>query len=197
MDDQNQADEEVLLTSPLRRAIGAPQLLPDESAAAYQNELLSLIDDLNATTPLAVVLTEQLYEAILWARRHSADKSRFVIHKMAEVLSHVIDQDDIRVLLYEHLAGELDEDGKAKLDLYLDNKGYSLESLRAEATRQSLKSLKTLDELIARQLTTVRHMQKSLESLQLKPLLIRRLSLQIENLERDLQAIEHDNASTA
>ena len=65
---------------------------------------------------------------------------------MAEILSDFLDEKEIRVL-YEYVSEVLEEDGKAKLDRYLNAKGYRLESL------------------------------------QLKPLLIRRLSLQIENLK--------------
>ena len=41
-------------------------------------------------------------------------------------------------------------------------------------------------------MNTARHIQKSLEAVELKPRLLRRLDLQIESFERDLGAIEHD-----
>ena len=41
-------------------------------------------------------------------------------------------------------------------------------------------------------MNTVRYIQNSLEAVELKPRRFRRLGLQIESLERDLGAIEHD-----
>ena len=70
-------------------------------------------------------------------------------------------------------------------------KGHTYSSLRAKAVSRIIDKLKTLDGLVRQHVNTIRHIQKSLEAIELKPRLMKRLDLQIESLERDLGAIEN------
>lgn len=178
--------------SPLARLIGPVELLPGESQQAYDSELAALLKDIGTNSPLAVMLTEQLYESLLWARRHGADKARLIVNAMVELLVDYHGWDEVRLALYASLSGSEDEEATALIAQLLEDKGHTIGSLRAAATKRCMDSLKVLDGLIQQQLNSARHLQKSIEALELKPLVMERMCLDIQNLKRDLNAIEHD-----
>lgn len=177
----------------LSRLVGRPQLLPGESSDQYEQLLAELIRELEAKSPLAVMLVEQLYEALLWARRHGQDKLYLIHEKMAENFSSI---GHFSESIFEALT-TLSRDPSDKnainiVDDALKEKGTTLELIRARAVRSSLNTIKEIDALINQQLNTIRHLQKSIEAIELKPRLKKRLDLQLQALERDLVAIEHD-----
>lgn len=64
----------------------------------------------------------------------------------------------------------------------LDEKGHTIDSLRAAVVNREISTLNTLDDLIRQHMNTVRHFQKSLESIELKPRILRQLDLQIKSM---------------
>ena len=175
----------------LASLLGAPKLLPEESLVDYQAELTVLIGELNRATPLAMMLTEQLLESLRWARRHSEDKACVILNEMAYRLDFS-ERDFIREALYALQDSPDSQEDREYIEQKLISNHHTLSSLRAEAVSRKIDTLKVLDARIRQHLNTVRHIQKSLEALELKPRLMKRLDLQIESLERDLNAIEQD-----
>ena len=177
----------------LSRLVGRPQLLPGESSDQYEQLLAELIQELEAKSPLAVMLVEQLYEALLWARRHGQDKLFLIHEKMAEHLTDLgIFSETIFAALITISRDSSDKNAKNIIDKALKEQGTTLDLIRARAVRSSMDTIKEIDGLINQQLNSIRHLQKSIEAIELKPRLQKRLDLQLQALERDLAAIEHD-----
>jgi hypothetical protein len=61
--------------------------------------------------------------------------------------------------------------------------------------RSSQTVLMNIDRLIDRQFKTIRQLQKSIAEVEAKPLALRRLSLQVDKLVRDAEAIDVNPAS--
>ena len=100
----------------LAELIGSPQFLPEKSEEAYLRELQAIVSDVQSNSPLALVLAEQLVEALLWVRRHSQDKACIILNMMAEELSDFIDQEEIRDALYSLQVNRDDEQAKVFLE---------------------------------------------------------------------------------
>ena len=104
-------------------------------------------------------------------------------------------EDRLRLPLTNVLAGTAsDEVREEVLDLTYQ-KGHTLETLRGAAIRSSQKVLINIDFLIDRQLKTIRQLQKSIAEVEAKPLALKRLSLQVDKLVRDAEAIDVKPAS--
>lgn len=73
------------------------------------------------------------------------------------------------------------------------SKGYTLESLASHATAIAGRQLVGLENLIDRQFKIIRRLQKSIAEVEVKPLIMKRLALQVEQLTRDAQALTHDD----
>lgn len=104
-------------------------------------------------------------------------------------------EDRLRLPLTNVLAGTAsDEVCEEVLDL-IYQKGHTLETLRGAAMRSSQTVLINIDCLIDRQLNTIRQLQKSIAEVEAKPLALKRLSLQVDKLVRDAEAIDVKPAS--
>lgn len=169
------------------------QLLPGESVKQYKKELKLLLGEIQSGSPLAAMLTKELYASIVWARRHSLDKAAIVLDAMADVISGgIFGSDHILVALKVLSIDPANEEASDLIDARLSQMSATMEGVRALAIQRSIKDLETLDSLISQHLNTARHLQKSIESLELKPRLLKRLDLQIESLERDVNALPHE-----
>ena len=65
----------------------------------------------------------------------------------------------------------------------------TVSDLRARGFKDAAKHLKMADELIHRQYQTMRHLQRSIDSVDFKSRLIKRMDLELSNLESKAQAI--------
>ena len=75
------------------------------------------------------------------------------------------------------------------------SKGYTLESLASHATAVAGRQLVGIENLIDRQFKTIRQLQKSIAEVEAKPLIVKRLALQVEQLTRDAQELAHDDTN--
>jgi len=71
-------------------------------------------------------------------------------------------------------------------------KGNTLEGCRSRAFIKSAKEIRIADDLIQRQMLNIRHLQKGLDSIDLKKRILKRMDLEIKGIEDKLLAIEHD-----
>lgn len=178
----------------LGKLIGGPQLLPGESLEQYEAGLSLLISDLKTSRPLAVLLTESLYESMIWVRRHQLDKERLIFQALVEEIKHdgVDDDGEYVAKVYNALIANPDDE-QAKFDF--DQMFEHIETfpeIRARVMRREINCIKVLDELVANQLNSVRHLLKSLMALELQPILRKRLKLEIQKLEEDTKVIGHE-----
>ena len=99
-------------------------------------------------------------------------------------------EDRLRLPLAYVLAGTASDEVREEVLDLVYQKGRTLETLRGAAMRSSQKVLINIDCLIDRQFKTIRQLQKSIAEVEAKPLALRRLSLQVDKLVRDAEAID-------
>ena len=166
-----------------------PRLLPDESEAEFQSGLKSLLSELDNPSPLAVVLISQLNECLWWIKRHTVDKQLLLLEAMARLLSKAgnhwdtYDNHKVSEALEHYLNGSADKDEAAWIDEILAESKLTLSDLRVRAFKDAARHIKMVDDLIHRQHQTIRHLQRSIDSIDYKSRLIKRMDLELAALE--------------
>jgi hypothetical protein len=169
--------------------LSSPKLLPDESEAEFQLGLQSLLSELDNPSPLAVALISQLNESLWWIKRHTKDKELLLHEAMARLLSkgasyiEKYNNREVSAALEHYLDGRADEDEAALIDVILAESKLTLSDLRVRAFKDAAKHIKLVDDLIHRQHQTMRHLQRSIDSVDYKSRLIKRMDLELAALE--------------
>ena len=169
--------------------LSSPKLLPDESEAEFQSGLQSLLSELDNPSPLAVALISQLNESLWWIKRHTKDKELLLHEAMARLLSKAGSNwigscnSTLSVALEHYLDGSADEDEVALVEQALTEANLTLSDLRARAFKDAARHIKMVDDLIHRQHQTIRHLQRSIDSIDYKSRLIKRMDLELAALE--------------
>jgi hypothetical protein len=175
--------------SSLLPLLSRPRLLPDESAAEFQSGLQSLLSELDNPSPLAVALVSQLNESLWWIKRHTVDKELLLHEAMARLLSkagsysETYDNRKVSEALEHYLDGRADKDEAKWIDDILAESKLTLSDLRVRAFKDAAKHIKMVDDLIHRQHQTMRHLQRSIDSIDYKSRLIKRMDLELAALE--------------
>jgi len=163
--------------------LSSPKLLPDESAAEFQSGLQSLLSELDNPSPLAVALVSQLNESLWWIKRHTVDKELLLHEAMARLLSKAgsnwmaSGNSKLSVALEYYLDGSGHKDQADLIEEALIDANLSLSDLRARAFKDAARHIKMVDDLIHRQHQTIRHLQRSIDSIGYKSRLIKRMDL--------------------
>ena len=169
--------------------LSSPKLLPNESEAEFQSGLQSLLSELDNPSPLAVALVSQLNESLWWIKRHTVDKELLLHEAMARLLSREgsnwmgSGNSKLSVALGHYLDGRADEDEVALVEETLTEANLTLSDLRARAFKDAARHIKMVDDLIHRQHQTMRHLQRSIDSIDYKSRLIKRMDLELAALE--------------
>jgi len=169
--------------------LSSPRLLPDESEAEFQSGLQSLLSELDNPSPLTIVLISQLNECLWWIKRHTVDKELLLHEAMARLLSKAgnhwdtYDNRKISEVLERYLNGSADKDEAAWIDEILAESKLTLSDLRVRAFKDAANHIKMVDDLIHRQHQTIRHLQRSIDSIDYKSRLIKRMDLELAALE--------------
>ena len=167
-----------------------PAPLPGDPPDLFQHIYTGLVSELSRPSLLAETLCAQLAEAVLWLQRHQRDKHAAIVERMLGIMADYMGEDRLRLPFTYVLAGTAREEVREQILDLLYEKGHTLETLRGIAMRSSQTVLINIDRLIDRQLKTIRQLQKSIAEVEAKPLVLRRLSLQIDKLVRDAEAID-------
>jgi hypothetical protein len=162
----------------------------------FEAILQGLLSDLETPNTLSVLLCEQIAESIFWMRRHVEDKELILLESTAEtidkanggvVIKRTYTAEDVKQVLLG------DEALKQKINDELKNtKLNSFDGCRAKAFLSCAKEIRIADDLIQRQMLNIRHLQRSLDAIDIKSRIIRRMDLELERIERDLTVLEHD-----
>ena len=164
----------------------------------FEAILQGLLSDLETPNTLSVLLCEQIAESIFWMRRHVEDKELILLEATAEKIDTARRSDrnytaeDVKQVLLG------DEALKRKINDELKNTrasnpvATSFDGCRAKAFLSCAKEVRIADDLIQRQMLNIRHLQKSLDAIDMKSRIIRRMDLELERVERDLTALEYD-----
>ena len=175
--------------SPLLPFLSRPKLLPDESEAEFQSGLKSLLSELDNPSPLAVALISQLNECLWWIKRHTVDKELLLHEAMARLLSKAgsnwmaSGNSKLSVALEHYLDGIAHKDEADLIEQALTDGNLTLSDLRVRAFKDAAKYIKMVDDLIHRQHQTIRHLQRSIDSIDYKSRLIKRMDLELAALE--------------
>ena len=167
----------------------SPKLLPNESEAEFQSGLQSLLSELDNPSPLAVALVSQLNESLWWIKRHTVDKELLLHEAMARLLSKAgsnwmgSGNGKLSVALEHYLNGSAQKDQAALIEEALIDANLTLSDLRAKAFKDAARHIKMVDDLIHRQHQTIRHLQRSIDSIDYKSRLIKRMDLELAALE--------------
>jgi hypothetical protein len=169
--------------------LSSPKLLPNESESEFQSGLQSLLSELDSPSPLAVALVSQLNESLWWIKRHTVDKELLLHEAMARLLSKAgnhwdtYDNHKVSEALERYLDGRADKDEAEWIDEILAESKLTLSDLRVRAFKDAAKHIKMVDDLIHRQHQTMRHLQRSIDSIDYKSRLIKRMDLELAALE--------------
>ena len=169
--------------------LSSPKLLPDESEAEFQSGLQSLLSELDNPPPLGVALVSQLNESLWWIRRHTVDKELLLHEAMARLLSKAGSNwmgscnSALSEALEHYLNGSADKDEIALVEQALIEADLTLSDLRAKAFKDAARHIKMVDDLIHRQHQTIRHLQLSIDSIDYKSRLIKRMDLELAAFE--------------
>jgi erythromycin esterase-like protein len=184
--------------------LNACRVLPTESNEDYKSGLLALIQELGADTPLKVYLIENIHECILWIRRYRTQKHNAILKVVANSL---LNRQPGRTAFDRTMSNDSKSDpvfqllsldpAASEIQALLEKSVTTLESLQAEALTLRSKELSSLDENIARQFKMLQNLQAEYERLENRKLKREYLQLQVENLRRDLNAIEQHQPQAA
>lgn len=159
-------------------------LLPGESAEEFSQGLQATIAELEARTPLQVYLAEKIFDCMWWARRLEAQKISIITNRMWYLLKVQVRMLPNRSVLSDaKWEDPLLVSAAAEID-------HTVESLIAFSIKQEQEALKNIDARIADRIKAMQGLQSSYESLVNRKLVIERLRLQNQSLQRDLAAIE-------
>jgi len=157
--------------------------------------------DYDHPTGLIEELVSQLADAFWWIKIYRRDKEQIVVAQMTTILtgtSVYLSRDEVRWLdtmeaLSAMLAGIELEGNAANLieDLMIQGQ-HNLVSLRSEAVSRLLTKIETLDRLIDRQFKNIKLLMQTVESARFAPALHKKLKLEVEQLELQIQKAHED-----
>ena len=172
-----------------------------DKTGSFEAILQGLLSDLETPNTLSVLLCEQIAESIYWIRWHTEEKKLIHLEATAEIIDEAKSNGfgDNRKYCAEDIKRVLlgDETLKNKINDELKNAAFnttaiSFDSCRAKAFLSYAKEIKIVDDLIQRQVLNIKHLQKSLNVIDMKPRIIKRMDLELKRIKRDLNALEHD-----
>jgi hypothetical protein len=179
--------------------------LPEKASYSEGPEYIEHVDNIMASyeSPDGVMgeLVCQLADAMWWVKTYQKDKDDLIVMRMATCLvgrhNHMLNPFESPGSLFDALLIALKgqsvaTEGQAYLEKRLTNSGHSLGSLRAEAIGKSIKELEVVDRLIERQFKNIRLLMQAYESVRFAPQLLKKMSLEIIELEQRVEQSYED-----
>ena len=179
--------------------------LPQQASYSELPEYIEHVNNIVASydSPSGVLgeLVRQVADSIWWVKTYQKDKDHLIIMTMANCLverrDFLINLQETWLRLFEALfkswsGGIVEPEDQAYLNSSLVSKGHNLASLRAEAVRNSVKDLEVVDRLIERQFKNMRLLMQAYESVRFAPQLLKKMSLEITQLEQRVEQTYED-----
>ena len=172
-----------------------------EQAPDYQQHLEEVMASYDHPKGLLGELVGQLADAFWWIKVYRRDKDNLIVSHMASTLvkrrSYVEQDQQLWLSTFEALSeffGGAQPDLQARKDLnkLMTEKGHNIASLRAQATRDALPQIDTLDKLIDRQFKNIRLLMQAHDSAKFAPQLHKKLDLEIKQLELQVKKSDED-----
>jgi len=183
------------------KEINLPQSASYSNLPEYKDHVDQILNSYDSPEGVLGELVRQMADAIWWVKTYQKDKDHLIVMKMASlvisrnVLNIGSEQQSLRVFdtLLQSWSGQaLASDDQKFLDNAMNSRGHNLASLRADAVRRSVKELEVIDRLIERQFKNMRLLMQSYESVRFAPQLLKKMSLEIEQLEQRVQQTDED-----
>ena len=172
-----------------------------EDSPDYQQHVSRVLADYDHPTGLIEELVSQLADALWWIKVYRRDKEQIVVAQMTTILtgtSVYLSRDEVRWIdtseaLSAMLAGsEVEGDGAGLIEDLMIQGQYNLASLRSEAVSRVLTKIDTFDRLIDRQFKNIKLLMQAIESARFAPELHKKLKLEVEQLEFQIQKAHED-----
>ncbi|MDC1510723.1 hypothetical protein N8575_02145 [Gammaproteobacteria bacterium] len=172
-----------------------------EQAPDYQQHLKEVIASYDHPRGLLGELVGQLADAFWWIKVYRRDKDNLIVSHMASTLvkrrSYVEQDQQLWLSTFEALSeffggAQPDLQARKNLNKLMTEKGHNIASLRAEATRDALPQIDTLDKLIDRQFKNIRLLMQAHDSAKFAPQLHKKLELEIKQLELQVKKSDED-----
>jgi len=174
-----------------------------EQAPEYLQHVEEVLAGYEHPKGLLGELVAQLADAFWWIKVYRRDKENLILLHMTSTL---VNKRDIFAqnqqpwlatfeTLSEFMGGtdpEPDLQARKELNKLLTKEGHNLTSLRAEATREALPQIDTLDRLIDRQFKNIRLIMQAHDSAKFAPQLHKKLELEIKQLELQVEKSYED-----
>lgn len=183
------------------KEIKLPQSASYSNLPEYKDHVDQILNSYDLPEGVLGELVRQMADAIWWVKTYQKDKDHLTVMKMAMLVKSRsdlgMDAEKKALRFFECLLSSwsgqvLDAEDQAFLDSAMRSKGHNMASLRAEAIRRSVKELEVIDRLIERQFKNMRLLMQSYESVRFAPQLLKKMSLEIEQLEQRVQQTDED-----
>ena len=172
-----------------------------EQAPEYQQHSKEVLASYDHPKGLLGELVGQLADAFWWIKVYRRDKDNLIVSHMASTLvkrrSYVEQDQQLWLSTFEALSefmggDQPDLQARKNLNKLMTEKGHNIASLRAEATREALPQIDTLDKLIDRQFKNIRLLMQAHDSAKFAPQLHKKLDLEIKQLELQVKKSDED-----
>ena len=147
----------------------------------------SLITELDTPSAFSIVLTEQIAECLFWLKQHNKDKEEIICFAMGEELVKgmhfrelfIYAEGFTQIIKYIY-ANTLDKETEESelfrvFNKTMDERGLSLDTLRAKAMLARMDKINDLDVVLSRHIQNLRHLQKGLDAFDFKKKMLKRL----------------------
>lgn len=172
-----------------------------EQAPDYQQHLKEVMASYEHPKGLLGELVGQLADAFWWIKVYRRDKEHLILFHMTSALVKKADifkqNEQLWLSTFEALSeftggAQPDLQARENLNKLMTEKGHNIASLRAEATREALPQIDTLDKLIDRQFKNIRLLMQAHDSAKFAPQLHKKLDLEIKQLELQVKKSDED-----
>ena len=183
------------------KEIKLPQSASYSNLPEYEDHVDQILASYDSPEGVLGELVRQMADAMWWVKTYQKDKDHLIVMKMAMLVKSRtdigIDPEEKALRFFDCLlntwSGQvLDAEDQAFLDSAMRSKGHNMASLRADAVRRSIKELEVIDRLIERQFKNMRLLMQSYESVRFAPQLLKKMDLEIRQLEQGIEKTIED-----
>jgi hypothetical protein len=167
----------------------------------YKDHVDQILSSYDSPEGVLGELVRQMADAMWWIKTYQKDKDHLIVMKMAMLVKSRsdlgMDAEEKALRFFDCLLSswsgqELDSEDQTFLDGAMRSKGHNMASLRADAIRRSIKELEVIDRLIERQFKNMRLLMQSYESVRFAPQLLKKMDLEIRQLEQGIEKTIED-----
>ena len=183
------------------KEINLPQSASYSNLPEYKDHVDQILNSYDSPEGVLGELVRQMADAMWWVKTYQKDKDHLIVMKMAMLVKSRtdigIDPEEkalrfLDCLLSSWSGQDLDAEDQAFLDSAMQSKGHNMASLRVDAVRRSVKELEVIDRLIERHFKNMRLLMQSYESVRFAPQLLKKMDLEIKQLEQGIEKTIED-----